>query len=516
MSNIGSAGKMTSTGRVTSKVGQLLQEARRQRGLEIKDIAASTHVRSEYLLALEEGRFTELPENVYTRNFLRLYAEAVGLDEQEVLEHYSLERYGKSDAPRKSVYPSPAYDPATETYKEESSVVDDTTKKRRGVGWLIPLIALAVLGLVGYMGWRNFVFPNEETGGYTATIPGINREFNIPSFNRTADPNAGTSDSTSTTGTTTDSTSTTAGTEDATSTATVAGADSGTDTGADSATGDASATTSTDTTGPDGTETGGTELTVPAPGENASEGQLITPTAGTQTTGTQDASAQDSGTQDATSTDGTDVAATTAATATNGAEAADGFVMLSVITEPVGAEVSIDNFFLGTTPQVDFPVTPGGDKLLRISLDGYQTIEQTFDSTTEQNFVFTLQEATAGGDEITDVEGDATTLDSISITSDGTVLATDDPSLTPAAELQGKAVITIEDGGEAWLEVYQGTTRDGSTLVYRVANDSDRFEFDLPVFIRAGRSSLVKVSVNGGLPSPLGPVDQVAEQVFSE
>ena len=73
-------------------LGALLVEARRAKGLELADIAELTHVRQEYLRALEEGRFQDLPEDVYCRNYVRLYAQAVGLDAAKALEVYSRER----------------------------------------------------------------------------------------------------------------------------------------------------------------------------------------------------------------------------------------------------------------------------------------------------------------------------------------------------------------------------------------------------------------------------------------
>lgn len=73
-------------------LGDLLREARESRGLDLGDIAGLTHVRREYLEALEEGRYEDLPEDVYTKNFVRLYAQAVGFDLVRALEIYRSER----------------------------------------------------------------------------------------------------------------------------------------------------------------------------------------------------------------------------------------------------------------------------------------------------------------------------------------------------------------------------------------------------------------------------------------
>ena len=73
-------------------LGVALREARAERALDLADVAELTHVRSEYLRALEDGRYEDLPEDVYTRNFVRLFAQATGLDVDSTLETYTRER----------------------------------------------------------------------------------------------------------------------------------------------------------------------------------------------------------------------------------------------------------------------------------------------------------------------------------------------------------------------------------------------------------------------------------------
>lgn len=74
------------------QLGDLLREAREERGLDLSDVAGLTNVRKEYLVALEEGRYADLPEDVYTRNFLRLFAQAVGFDVVRAQEMYRSEK----------------------------------------------------------------------------------------------------------------------------------------------------------------------------------------------------------------------------------------------------------------------------------------------------------------------------------------------------------------------------------------------------------------------------------------
>lgn len=74
------------------QLGAQLRAARVEAGLSISDLAALTHVRSVYLTALEEGDYDQLPEDVYSRNFVRLFALHVGLPVEPTLLRYQHER----------------------------------------------------------------------------------------------------------------------------------------------------------------------------------------------------------------------------------------------------------------------------------------------------------------------------------------------------------------------------------------------------------------------------------------
>jgi cytoskeleton protein RodZ len=75
------------------QLGARLRAARIEAGLSISDLAALTHVRSVYLIALEEGDYDQLPEDVYSRNFVRLFALHVGLPVEPTLLRYQRERH---------------------------------------------------------------------------------------------------------------------------------------------------------------------------------------------------------------------------------------------------------------------------------------------------------------------------------------------------------------------------------------------------------------------------------------
>jgi cytoskeletal protein RodZ len=66
-------------------IGKILQAAREANGLTLDQSAGDTHIRLRYLQALEAGDFEALPSRFQVRGFLRVYADYLGLDVDEML-----------------------------------------------------------------------------------------------------------------------------------------------------------------------------------------------------------------------------------------------------------------------------------------------------------------------------------------------------------------------------------------------------------------------------------------------
>jgi cytoskeleton protein RodZ len=69
-------------------VGAHLREIREYYRLNVDEVAARLHIRPKYITALEDGRMHDLPGRVYTMGYLQSYAEFLGLDANQVIEHY--------------------------------------------------------------------------------------------------------------------------------------------------------------------------------------------------------------------------------------------------------------------------------------------------------------------------------------------------------------------------------------------------------------------------------------------
>jgi transcriptional regulator with XRE-family HTH domain len=69
-------------------VGQLLKEKRLEKGLVLDDVADAMKIRKKYIEALENGNYSEIPDKVYTKSFLKIYADFLGLDRVYILKRY--------------------------------------------------------------------------------------------------------------------------------------------------------------------------------------------------------------------------------------------------------------------------------------------------------------------------------------------------------------------------------------------------------------------------------------------
>ncbi|MFV8827216.1 helix-turn-helix domain-containing protein [Alkalihalobacterium sp. APHAB7] len=74
-----------------SELGQRLREAREQKQINLDDLQKTTKIQKRYLLAIEEGNFDALPGKFYARAFVKNYAEAVGLDSEQIFQEFGNE-----------------------------------------------------------------------------------------------------------------------------------------------------------------------------------------------------------------------------------------------------------------------------------------------------------------------------------------------------------------------------------------------------------------------------------------
>ncbi len=120
--------------------GELLREARLSRGLTYEYISQIIKIRPEFLEALEDENLAALPGNFYAKNFLRRYADFLGLDSGRLVEEFVM----RENAARGQVeVPGPA--------QLSANPAPDTRPHRRanfGMAAALAVLLLASLALV--------------------------------------------------------------------------------------------------------------------------------------------------------------------------------------------------------------------------------------------------------------------------------------------------------------------------------------------------------------------------------
>jgi len=116
----------------TLDIGSALAAARRSLGLTLDEISETTRVRVRHLEAIESGQFDQLPSRPFTIGYVHAYAKALGLDADATAARFRTE------------HPSPD----DEVLRTPVGVRHE--RKSGGRGWIMALVAVAVVAVVGW------------------------------------------------------------------------------------------------------------------------------------------------------------------------------------------------------------------------------------------------------------------------------------------------------------------------------------------------------------------------------
>jgi cytoskeletal protein RodZ len=75
-----------------TEIGLYLRQVREEYRLSLDEIASRTMIQARLLRALEDGNLDKLPEPVYIQGFIKLYADALGLDGNEFADAFPTEK----------------------------------------------------------------------------------------------------------------------------------------------------------------------------------------------------------------------------------------------------------------------------------------------------------------------------------------------------------------------------------------------------------------------------------------
>lgn len=78
--------------------GRYLKAIREKRGISLEALAEELCLTPRQIVWIEAEDFDRMPAHVYTKGILRAYAEALGVDKEDVLERYYIDRRARDEA----------------------------------------------------------------------------------------------------------------------------------------------------------------------------------------------------------------------------------------------------------------------------------------------------------------------------------------------------------------------------------------------------------------------------------
>lgn len=114
-----------------------LKEARIAKGYSLDDLQEMTKIQKRYLAGIEEGNYSMMPGPFYVRAFIKQYADAVGLNSDELLESYKQEvPSSTTEEVRQSITSTPS---RRRSLSKSSSSLSD----------IFPMILVALFIIIG-------------------------------------------------------------------------------------------------------------------------------------------------------------------------------------------------------------------------------------------------------------------------------------------------------------------------------------------------------------------------------
>lgn len=138
----------TSVKRVADfSLGELLQRRREELELTIKQAEKATKIRSQYLENIEAGAYDKLPDDIYTRGYVKNYADFLGFETAPLLNLYKKER--QSFATRRGSTKAKTENPSLGLKPLDTPRFVITPRS------LFVLLGIGLVGLIiGYIAWQ--------------------------------------------------------------------------------------------------------------------------------------------------------------------------------------------------------------------------------------------------------------------------------------------------------------------------------------------------------------------------
>ncbi len=140
-----------------TSLGHFLRKTRVNQGLDLQAISDETKISPKNLQSIEDGDFSALPAEAFTRGFYSLYAKTLSLDTGEVLKRYEQEKENHPD------YQAPPATPPGSMAKQVGTMAERPAGMPFSFFGLIFFFLLAFGALIcWYFSWNPATFLSER------------------------------------------------------------------------------------------------------------------------------------------------------------------------------------------------------------------------------------------------------------------------------------------------------------------------------------------------------------------
>jgi cytoskeletal protein RodZ len=152
--------------------GGKLRQAREGRGVSLRQIAATTKISVTYLEALERNDLSRLPGGIFSRAFVRSYAQEVGLDPDQTVREF-IERFQQEPAE------------VSVSAQTVASLLDedgDFERRQRMAKMLLKIIVASFLvaAVIFYLTWRQSSAERQSSPATGERTPTRGASFDHP------------------------------------------------------------------------------------------------------------------------------------------------------------------------------------------------------------------------------------------------------------------------------------------------------------------------------------------------
>lgn len=130
-------------------LGERLKEARTAKGYTLDDLQTITKIQKRYLSSIENEDFGTMPGAFYVRAFIKQYAEAVGLDADEMLSLYRHSSGGHEIEKEEKALPATTLTRSTKRSPKTSKQVNEAMPKV-----IFALFIIVIIGVIYFL-WIN-------------------------------------------------------------------------------------------------------------------------------------------------------------------------------------------------------------------------------------------------------------------------------------------------------------------------------------------------------------------------